>query len=224
MTKKLLKLAIFDIDGTLRRVPDPWFHLHKFLGLGKQAGSFFNSWQEGKITYKELCRLDASLWKGFTRDRIVDALKIDPIRKGARNLVKWFNSNSIPCVGISSGLSVFNNITAKDLGIEKIISNDLLFDDNICIGKVNINVNEESKIQIFKEVLSQYSVTPKEVVVFGDGPGDISLLMEAELGIAICPLNDTVRRNAKYVVEAEPINTAINIVMKHFYIGETVTD
>jgi hypothetical protein len=59
-----LRLAVFDIDGTLRRVRDPWVHLHKHLGVADRACEFIPRWQRGEISYDEWARLDASLWRG----------------------------------------------------------------------------------------------------------------------------------------------------------------
>ena len=128
MKRTSLKLAIFDIDGTLRRVRDPWIHLHNHLGVSELAKEFPARWQKGDISYDEWAELDAALWRGHSREKIVGALQLNPLRAGARKLVDWFNSRSIPCVGISSGLAIFNAVTAEELGIKEIISNELKFE------------------------------------------------------------------------------------------------
>ncbi len=159
MVKLSLKLAIFDIDGTLRRVRDPWIHLHNHLGVADLAKKFPARWQKGEISYDEWAELDAALWHGYSREIIVEALEFNPFRVGARKLVGWFNSRSIPCVGISSGLSVFNEVTAEELNIKEIISNELQFEGNICNGKIAIQVNEENKGRVMDEFLQRYSTT-----------------------------------------------------------------
>ena len=192
MGRKPLRLAIFDIDGTLRRVRDPWLHLHNHLGVAEEAKDLPDLWKKGEITYEEWARLDASYWRGHKRDNIVAALEANPLRAGARELIGWFTYRSIPCVGISSGLSIFNEITARELGIKEIICNELHFDGEICNGEISIQVNEENKGEIMDEMLERYSVKDKQVVAFGDGTADIPLLKKAGLGVAICPSNDKV--------------------------------
>lgn len=211
-----LKLAIFDIDGTLRRVRDPWIHLHKHLGVAEEAKDLPDLWKKGEITYEEWARLDASYWYGHTRDHIVAALEANPFREGARELIGWFRSRSIPCVGISSGLSIFNEITARELGIQEIISNELHFDGEICSGKISIRVNEQNKGEIMDEMLARYSVKDKQVAAFGDGTADIPLLKKAGLGVAICPSNEKVQAGVEHVVKEEPIDRALSFVVKHF--------
>ena len=219
MTKTPLKLAIFDIDGTLRRVRDPWIHLHNHLGVADLAKDFPARWQEGEISYDEWAELDAALWRGYSRGNIVEALELNPFRAGARELVDWFNSRSIPCVGISSGLSVFNEVTAEELNIKEIISNELQFEGNICNGKITIQVNEENKGRVMDKILQLYRTAEEQVVAFGDGTADIPLLQKAGLGVAICPSSEMVSFSAGHVVGEEPIDRVLPFVEKHFRVG-----
>jgi len=219
MKRASLRLAIFDIDGTLRRVRDPWIHLHNHLGVADLAKEFPARWQKGEISYDEWAELDAALWRGYSREEIVEALEHNPLRVGARKLVGWFNSRSIPCVGISSGLSVFNEVTAEELNIKKISSNELQFEGNICNGKITIQVNEENKGQVMDKILQLYSTTEEQVVAFGDGTADIPLLQKAGLGVAICPSSKMVSFSAGHVVGEEPIDRVLPFVEKHFRVG-----
>ena len=218
MTKARLKLAIFDVDGTLRRVRDPWIHLHNHLGVADQAKDFPARWQKGEISYNEWAELDAALWRGHSREKIIEALEHNPLRVGARKLVDWFNARSIPCVGISSGLAIFNEITAEELNIKEIISNELEFEGSVCNGKVAIQVNDENKGQVMDEILRHYNTAEEQVVAFGDGTGDIPLLTKAGLGVAICPANESVRFSADHVVGEEPIDGVTMLVEKYFKI------
>ncbi len=219
MVKLSLKLAIFDIDGTLRRVRDPWIHLHNHLGVADLAKKFPARWQKGEISYDEWAELDAALWRGYSRENIVEALEFNPFRVGARKLVGWFNSRSIPCVGISSGLSVFNEVTAEELNIKEIISNELQFEGNICNGKIAIQVNEENKGRVMDKILQSYGTAEEQVVAFGDGTADIPLLQKAGLGVAICPSSKMVSFSAGHVVGEEPIDRVLPFVEKHFRVG-----
>lgn len=219
MAKKPLRLAIFDIDGTLRRVRDPWIHLHNHLGVAEQAKDYPDRWKRGEISYEEWAHLDASLWRGYTHKKMVAALEANPFRDGARELIGWFTSRSIPCVGISSGLSIFNEITAQELDMVEIISNELEFDGDIFNGGISIQVHEHNKGEIMDVVMERYSASQEQVVAFGDGTADIPLLRKAGLGVAICPSNEKVQSSAEYVVRDEPIDRALPFVEKHFRVG-----
>ena len=220
MTTPHLKLAIFDIDGTLRRVRDPWVHLHQHLGVLDQADGFVEQWERGQITYEEWVRLDAELWRGQSRQSILAALKTSPYRDGARELVAWFTARSIPCVGISTGLSIFNEVTLAELGLTEVLSNELYFDKGVFNGQISINVREDNKSDLMNEVLVRYGVEAAQVVAFGDGSADIPLLANAGLGIAVFPSKDKIRLAANLVIDDEPIDKAIPFVADYFIVEQ----
>ncbi|MBW1982148.1 MAG: HAD family phosphatase [Deltaproteobacteria bacterium] len=218
VSKKRLALALFDIDGTLRRVRDPWVQLHQYLGVHQQAEGLVELWQRREISYEEWARLDASLWRGYSRQTMAAALQENPLRKGARELIAWFRAKSIPCVAISTGLSVFNDITARDLGLAEVISNELHFDGGVCTGRIIVKVGEDNKGAVMREILARYRVGTEQVVAFGDGRADIPVLAAAGLGVAVCPYADEVARCADHVVASEPIDSALEVVQNHFHI------
>jgi phosphoserine phosphatase len=185
--------------------------------VAKEAKDLPDRWKRGEITYEEWARLDASFWRGHSREKMVAALEANPFRDGARELIGWFTYRSIPCVGISSGLSIFNEVTTRELGLEEIICNELEFDGDIFNGTISIQVHELNKGEIMDEVMKRYSVSEKQVVAFGDGRADIPLLTKAGLGVAICPANEEVRSVADHVVAKEPIDQAIIFIER--YVG-----
>jgi phosphoserine phosphatase len=219
VAREQLRLAVFDIDGTLRRVRDPWIHLHESLGVAELAAGFIERWRRGEISYEDWARLDASLWRGFPRQTILAALETNHYRRGARELTAWLTSRPIPCVGISTGLSVFNEQTARELGIQEVISNELHFERGICSGEVSIRVSEDAKGEVMERLLGRLGISSRQAVAFGDGTADIPLLSRAGLGIAVCPAHERVRECAAQVVESEPIDQAIALVERHFLVS-----
>jgi len=214
-----LKLAIFDIDGTLRRVRDPWVHLHQHLGVLDQADGFVEQWERGELTYEEWVQLDAELWQGCSRQTMLAALETSPYRDGAKELVSWFTTRSIPCVGISTGLSIFNEVAMADLGLTEVISNELHFDNGVFNGQISINVREDNKADLMDEVLIRYDVDAAQVVAFGDGSADIPLLTNAGLSIAVFPSKDKIRAAVDHVIDVEPIDKAVPFVADYFIVN-----
>ena len=204
-----IRLAVFDIDGTLRRVRSPWWHLHEHLGVAEAAREFGPMFERGEITYEEWADLDAALWRGRSRAEIAAALDSNPLRDGAAGLVGWFRRRSIPCVAISTGLSIFAAATADELGLDEVVCNELLFDGDTCRGEVTIHVTEHNKAEVLRQVLGRRGAGARDVVAFGDGPADLAMLEAARIGVAVCPHNERVRAAADYVVEAEPIDGVI---------------
>jgi len=209
------RLAVFDIDGTLRRERSPWWHLHEHLGVAEAARTFAPRFARGEITYAEWADLDARLWRGRSRSEIAAALATNPLRDGAVELVRWFRRRGIPCVAISTGLSIFAAATADELGLDEVVCNDLLFDGDTCRGEVTVRVTEHNKAQVLRGVLGRRGARAGDVVAFGDGPADLGMLEAAGIGVAVCPRDEAVRAAADYVVEAEPIDGVITALERH---------
>ena len=71
----MISAVIFDLDGTLTKVPSPWRYVHERLGVWETlACSYFDEWMSGRITYEEFCRRDAGLWNGCSLDEIYSYL------------------------------------------------------------------------------------------------------------------------------------------------------
>jgi phosphoserine phosphatase len=117
---------------------------------------------------------------------------------------------------LCGGVSVFNNVTARELGLREVVCNELHFSEDLCTGGVTIRVREDNKMEILTALLERYAVAAREAVAFGDGTADIPILTVVGLGIAVCPTNDRVRSCTPHVVESEPINSAVHIVEGHF--------
>ncbi len=202
-------LAIFDLDGTLRREPDPWLHLHRHLRTGAEGEKYYRRWRAGEITYQELCRLDAAEWRGATRENILQALANNPLRQGARELIGFLKARGIACVGLSTGLSVFHDVTAIELGLNEVLCNELCFADGLCAGEVIVNVTEDSKAAAMEQLMARYSSSAARTIVFGDGRADIPMLNRAGLSVAVFPRSAEVARSARYVIETEPLTAGL---------------
>ena len=210
-----IRLAIFDIDGTLRRVRSPWWHLHEHLGLAEAARAYAPMFDRGEITYERWAQLDAALWRGRTRDEMAAALESNPLRQGADRLVAYLTARGVPCTAVSTGLSLFAEPTAEALGLGEVVCNRLLFEGDRCRGRVEVRVTEHNKAEVMAGVLRRAGVRAEEAIVFGDGPADVPMFEAAGLAVAVCPTAPAVRAAADYVVEDEPIDAVIADLERH---------
>ncbi len=202
-------LAILDLDGTLRREPDPWLHLHRHLRTGAEGEKYYRRWRAGEISYNDLCRLDAAEWRGVTREKILQALANNPLREGAREVITFLKEHGITCVGLSTGLSVFHEVTARELGLAEVLCNELSFRGDTCAGEVLVNVTEDSKSLVMEQLMARYVSSDAQTLVFGDGRADIPMLKRAGLSVAVFPRSEEVARSARYVIDTEPLTGAL---------------
>jgi HAD superfamily phosphoserine phosphatase-like hydrolase len=66
----LIRLAVLDVDGTLKQAESPYQHLHQRLGVAHLAEVNRELALAGRISYGEWLRRDAALWAGQSVDRI----------------------------------------------------------------------------------------------------------------------------------------------------------
>ncbi|PWJ39279.1 HAD family hydrolase [Sediminitomix flava] len=208
-------IAVFDIDGTLRQVVDPWMLLHNHLNTAEKGAEIYKAWAANEISYDRMCELDVALWKGISKEKMLEALATNPIRKGAKELVSWFKERGITCIGISTGLSFLNEITAKELGLDEVYSNEVLFENGICTGQMNIHVREESKDETLVNALKKHQIDG-DVFAFGDGPADVKLFLNADFSVAVFPRNEKIAECADIVVAEEPLHTVLEQLEETF--------
>jgi len=67
---KKLRLVVFDVNGTLTKVVSSWQFLHERLGTWDKGKQYAEQFFRGVITYEDLARLDASLWKSLKLEAV----------------------------------------------------------------------------------------------------------------------------------------------------------
>jgi phosphoserine phosphatase len=119
----LLRLAIFDLDGTLKQIRDPFIYLHKQLGVWEAAQAFSVKGLAGELEHEEWLRLDAAMWKGIERTTIESLLRQNPCLPGARDTIKALKRAGVWVALVSTGLCLHAQQVQGDLGVDRIFAN-----------------------------------------------------------------------------------------------------
>jgi phosphoserine phosphatase len=216
--KPLLRLAVFDLDGTLKQAPSPWQYLHEHLGLWEQALVHKRLFQDRKIDAAQWARMDAALWAGTEVSTIEDLFRRDPYRPGARQVVAFLREHNVPTAIISSGLALHGELVARDLGIDRVWAIELVTRGGRLTGEVVLNLTEDSKKEPMCLVRREFGALPQECLAVGDGPADVDLFAQAGLSIAVCPLSESVRAAADVVLEDGDLHPIPTLVRDNFRI------
>ena len=182
----MVRLIAFDLEGTLVKSISSWVELHKRFGTWEKGKEYAELFFSGKIDYVEWAELDASLWKGHTRGEIMEWANSVGYMEGARELIEFLKRNDFKIAILSSGLMCLAGRAARELGVDYVYANELIFDESgIVTGKVNPIVDFKSKGVILRELKDE--LRPELTVAVGDGYNDISMFREADVSIAINP-------------------------------------
>ena len=217
--KPFLRLAVFDLDGTLKQAPSPWRYLHEHLGLWEQALVHKRWFQAGRIDAAQWAQLDAALWAGIERTTVEKLFRQAPYRSGAPEVIAFLRKRGVPTAIISTGLDIHAELVAQELGIYRVWAIELVVRDGRLTGKVVLNITEDSKEEPMRAVRAEFGALPQECLAVGDGPADVDLFAQAGLSVAVCPLSERVRAAANVVLEDGDLHPIIELVREHFRVG-----
>ncbi|AEH25062.1 HAD-IB family phosphatase [Pyrococcus yayanosii] len=178
-----MRLAAFDLEGTLVDITS-WEALHEKFGTCEKAKRNMELFFSGKISYEEWARLDASLWRGHTKEEIIELFKNVEPKPGARELFEFLRESGFKTAIISGGLMCLARRIGEMLGADYIFANELVFDEKGRItGEVIIRVNFHEKGRIMMALKEK--LRPELTVAVGDWHNDVPMFKEADLSIAL---------------------------------------
>jgi len=217
-----LRLAIFDLDGTLKQARDPYVYLHKQLGTWEAAQAFTGQGLMGELGYEEWLRLDASLWKGVGRPTMEAVFHQIPYLPGAPQLVRRLKKAGVRVALISTGLQIHAELVQAELDIDSIVANEILFENGRATGQARMHVPEGGKGEITAWLQAGFGVLPDECLAVGDSPSDVDMFARVHVGVAVNPSSEQVRRAATFVLEEpdlHPLLPRLNQVAPGWFVA-----
>ena len=201
-----LRLAVFDLDGTLKRARDPYVYLHKKLGTWEAAQAFTREGLTGNLDYEAWLRLDASLWKGVERTEVESIFRQNPYLPGAKETVARLKRAGIQVAIVSTGLRTHAEQVQADLDIDSIVANEILFEDGRVSGEALAHVPEGGKGLVVARLQAKLGVAADECMAVGDGDSDKDMFDQVRIGIAVNPSSERVRAAASLILEEPNLN------------------
>jgi len=211
-----LRLAVFDLDGTLKEASSPWMYLHHALGTEQEAEKYRQQFYAGQITYLDWARLDSALWKGVELARVEAIFRNSIYRPGVHELFQFLQRRGVLTAIVSTGLGVQARQVAAELGVWRTIANELAVENGRLVGETIVNVQEHTKGQLMAQLRAEAGARIEECLAVGDGPADVDLFTGAGLAIAVCPRNERVRQAAHVVIEDGDLSAIVPLLQKRF--------
>ena len=196
-----MRLAVFDLDGTLLRPRSSWKYLHRKLGTWKSARLNSELFYDHKITWEEWANRDAELWKGTYVDEVLRIAERCPINPGAKETVRQLREQNIEVAIISGGLSFFADRVGQKLGIPHVFANSLGTKNGKLTGEVTNSVTQTNKCEILFKLLDKLNISAKETVAIGDDFTMIQMFKIVGLSIAFNSSHPSVSQSACVNVE-----------------------
>jgi phosphoserine phosphatase len=211
-----LKLALFDLDGTLKPERDPYICIHRGLGTLDQAEAFTQLGLEGKISYGEWLRRDVELWAGQPKERVLALLRANPYVPGAAAVLRALKRSGVTVALISTGLNLHAELVQAEFGLDYSIANEALVADGHLTGEAVERVPEGGKGVIADRLIAELAVSAAETFAVGDSTSDIALFERAGFSVAVNPSSDEVRSAADHVLEAPDLRPLLTLLENRY--------
>jgi len=180
-----IKLALFDLDGTLTKEKSAWEYIHRRLGVWDgYAEKFQESFVRGEISYGEFCRRDAAIWQGMKVSDVKRILNEIPFQPGTEEVMGYLKGKRVKLGMISSGLSFLADWVKEKFGFDYAVANDLVTEDGILTGDIRINVHYDQKAEWVEEARQKFNVQREEILAVGDSTGDIPMFQRCGFSVA----------------------------------------
>ena len=205
-------LAIFDVEGVLydaEYLPV----LAEKINREKEIWEITKQGIQGKINWEDGLRKRVNLLKGLDIETCKEVADSLPIMTGAKVACQTLKSAGWKIMAVSGGFTIMTDRLKKELELDHIFSNELLFKDGKLDG-VAINVDsDKSKSSMIK--IEEWNEKRDEIVAIVDGANDIKLFDICGLGIAY-RAQDIVKDLATKTLEEKDLSKIIPIINSHY--------
>lgn len=202
-TTSRLRLAVLDVDGTLKQAESPYTYLHERLGVAHLAAEHRDLALAGQISYGEWLRRDVILWKGQPVEHLRVLLAANPYVPGAAAFVAALKRAGVLVALVSAGFTLNTDPIAAELGADYALANELGVVGGRLDGTALNHVPEGGKAAFVRGLMVRHGIAPEETLAAGDTRGDLELFDCAGLRIAVNPKSAELRARATVVFEPD---------------------
>jgi phosphoserine phosphatase len=177
-------MIVFDMDSTLIDA-ETIDELAKAAGVVSKVEEITKRAMCGDLDFGQALTERVSLLEGLPVETALDAVNQINLMPGAAELILYVKNKGYKTALVSGGFSISAEMVGKALGIDFVISNELLVEDGCLTGKViGPVIQSDSKKDVFEELVRLNRVRPARCVVVGDGANDACVFEKAGFAIA----------------------------------------
>ncbi len=214
-----LRLAVLDVDGTLKQAESPYQYVHGRLGCAHLARANRETALAGQISYGEWLRRDVALWAGQPVAHIRRLLAENPFLPGAPELLRALRQAGVAVALVSAGFTLNTDPIMAEFGLDYCLANELTATDGVLDGGSINHVPEGGKAAFACDLMARLGIPPEQTLAAGDTAGDLELFACAGLRLAVNPTSPALRAAADAVFEPD-LTGAVAWLVAQGYLGE----
>ena len=201
-------LIIFDIEAVLvdgEFLPE----LAKSVGKEKEVTEITLKGIRGEIKWEEGLKERIGILKGVRYEDALEVARSMRLMKNAEEAVGKLKDLGFILIGVTGGFSILANRVKRQLKLDYVFSNEMIFDDGRLTG-IKLNVNSNKAIAL-EELIKKLGIGKEETIAVVDGANDLKLFDLAKLKIAF-NAQEIVKRRADVVVDEKDLMRLIPYV------------
>lgn len=211
-------LIIFDVEGVLLNAEYLPILAQKFgPEKEKEIWDITKQGIRGEIKWEEGLRKRVNALRGISFEDSLEIGENLELMPGAKELCNALKRAGWKMIAVSGGFTIITDRLKNELQLDKIYSNELLF-ENGKLSDVIVNVTSD-KAKAVKNIIAEWRVKKEDIVVVVDGANDLKLFDIAGYTVGFCPV-DIVRQKADVVIERRDLSLLLNLLEKKF--GKTI--
>ena len=205
-------LVIFDVEGVL-------FDAEYLPLLAEKINKENEIWEitkkgiQGVINWEEGLRTRVDALRGLSFETCKEVADSLPIMTGAKEACRILKAAGWKLLAISGGFTIMTERLQKELDLDFVYSNELIFKDGKLDG-VKVTVDSD-KAKSAKIKIQEWNENKDNIVVVVDGANDIALFDISGLDIAF-RAQDKVKDLADVILEDKDLSKILDIINKHY--------
>jgi len=205
-------LAIFDVEGVL-------YDAEYLPLLAEKVNKENQIWEitkkgiEGKIDWVKGLEERVHLLRGIDYDTCVEVANSLPIMTGAKEACLALKNAGWKIMAVSGGFTIITDRLKKELDLDFIYSNELVFKDGK-LDDVVVNVDaDKAKAAMIK--VNEWNEKKENIITVVDGANDVKLFDITGFGIAF-RAQDLVKDLATVTLEEKDLSKIVGLINTHY--------
>jgi len=205
-------LAIFDVEGVLYDAEYLPLLAEK-VNKEKQIWEITKKGIEGKIDWVKGLEERVHLLRGIDYDTCVEVANSLPIMTGAKEACLALKNAGWKIMAVSGGFTIITNRLKKELDLDFIYSNELVFKDGK-LDDVIVNVDaDKAKAAMIK--INEWDEKKENIITVVDGANDVKLFDITGFGIAF-RAQDLVKDLATVTLDEKDLSKIVGLINTHY--------
>ena len=205
-------LAIFDVEGVL-------YDAEYLPLLAEKVNKENKIWEitkrgiEGKIDWVDGLKERVHLLNGVDYDTCIQVADSLPIMTGAKEACRALKDAGWKLMAVSGGFTIITDRLKKELDLDFVYSNELVFKDGK-LDDVVVNVDaDKSKSAMIK--INEWNEKKEDIMTVVDGANDVKLFGITGFGIAF-RAQDLVKELATVTLEEKDLSKIVGLINSHY--------